>query len=181
MQAISVHIRAGIRRRCPCSAFRTSPLLYGAFSSSSTTTTTVDTTTTTTTFIGVRADEDTGSFKSIIEVDGAEVNGGTFSTAEEAARSYDMLVRIFEGDSAKTNFPTTLAAWDQDQSDQEHQPTSLFPLRPRYVKIAFIVYAHVHPGALIESQRVSGNRGERGCIGGGERQECAGDGYGGEI
>jgi hypothetical protein len=112
-------VQATLYRQCSCSArsSRSTQLIVRAYSSG---------------FIGVREDEDSGSFQSVIVVDGSEVHGGTFSTAEEAARSYDMLVRVFEDGSAKTNFAVAPAVdWDQEKSEQEHLSPSIFPVRPR--------------------------------------------------
>ena len=82
-------------------------------------------------FIGVREDEETGTYKSVIIVDGAEVHGGTFSSAEEAARSYDLLVRVFEGNAADTNFGEALPVWDEEMSTRKEKPESPVPIRER--------------------------------------------------
>ena len=58
-------------------------------------------------YVGVRIKQN--GFGAVIKKNHSEINLGTFSTPEEAARAYDMAALICQGDRAKVNF---LDSWD---------------------------------------------------------------------
>ena len=63
---------------------------------------------------GVMYDRDTGEFEAVLgRPDGTEVSGGTYATAEEAARGYDALARMYGGPDVQVNFeaPSQYAEW----------------------------------------------------------------------
>jgi ribosome silencing factor RsfS/YbeB/iojap len=58
-------------------------------------------------FVGVFRDRDSGQFEALVTLPGGKetVTGGEYGTAEEAARAYDALARLYHGPEVKTNFP----------------------------------------------------------------------------
>lgn len=59
-------------------------------------------------FVGVFLDRDTGTFQGLVDVPGRDLQVATeaYATAEEAARAYDYVARMYLGDKAPVNFDT---------------------------------------------------------------------------
>ena len=67
-------------------------------------------------YIGVHHDPASGGmgmYEAVFSTaDGREVSGGSYGTAEEAARAYDALSRMYLGEAGRTNFPVDpYTAW----------------------------------------------------------------------
>jgi ribosome-associated protein len=60
-------------------------------------------------FRGVVKDADSDMWEAVITVNGQEISGGEYDTAEEAAKAYDALARMYLGADAATNFAVDLA------------------------------------------------------------------------
>ena len=70
-------------------------------------------------YIGIHFDEKSGTWQSVMEVNGKKIKGGSFNTQEEAAKSYDVLAQIFD-DDAVTNFVQSESAnWVPPKDDKE--------------------------------------------------------------
>jgi hypothetical protein len=80
-------------------------------------------------FIGVQFNGSSRKWESTILVDGSAVKGGTFDKEEDAARSYDVLARVFEGEDAVTNFKLELPTWQVRDYDGDADADDLIPVR----------------------------------------------------